>query len=78
MTAYRKIKAAMHEAGIDGIRATPKGLRHAFGIVANQRGIQLNMVAKWLGHADIKTTAIYCDAVGFEERTVASRLWESE
>ncbi len=76
MTAYRKIKAVMKAAGIDGIKATPKGLRHAFGIVCNQKGIQLNMVQKWLGHADIKTTAIYSEAVGQEERNIAQRLWE--
>ncbi len=78
MTAYRKIKAVMREADIQGIKATPKGLRHALGIAANQKGIQLNMVAKWLGHADIKTTAIYSEAVGEEERNVASRLWEGD
>ena len=76
MTAYRKIKAVMETAGIGGIKATPKGLRHAFGIAANQKGIQLNMVQKWLGHTDIKTTAIYSEAVGLEERNVAQRLWE--
>lgn len=78
MTAYRKVKAVMQTAGIFGTRATSKGLRHAFGIAANQKGIQLNMVQKWLGHADIKTTAIYCEAIGLEERNVASRLWEDE
>ena len=36
------------------------------------------MVAKWLGHADIKTTAIYSEAVGEEERNVARRLWEGD
>lgn len=76
MTAYRKITAVMESAGIDGIKATPKGLRHAFGIICNQKGIQLNMVQKWLGHADLKTTAIYSEAVGQEERNVAQRLWE--
>ena len=68
----------MKRAGIDGIKGTAKGLRHAFGIAANQRGIQLNRVQKWLGHADIKTTAIYSEAIGQEERNVASRLWEDE
>ncbi len=91
MTAYRKIKAVMKAAGIDGIKATPKGLRHAFGIIC-KKGIQLNcaegvrsfrriaprMVQKWLGHADIKTTAIYSEAVGQEERNVAQRLWEED
>ncbi len=76
MTAYRKIKVVMQAASIGGIKATPKGLRHAFGIAANQKGIQLNMVQKWLGHTDIKTTAIYSEAVGLEERNVAGRLWE--
>lgn len=78
MTAYRKVKAVMKEAGISGVKATPRGLRHAFGIACNQKGIQLNMVQKWLGHADIRTTAIYSDAVGQEERNVAKRLWEDE
>jgi integrase len=64
MTAYRKIKSVMEAAGLSGIKATPRGLRHAFGIACNQKGIQLNMVQKWLGHADIRTTAIYSDAVG--------------
>lgn len=76
MTAYRKIKAVMKAAQLDGIKATPKGLRHAFGIAANQKQIQLNMVQKWLGHADIKTTAIYSEAIGQEERNLAKRLWE--
>jgi len=76
MTAYRKIKVVMEAASIGGIKATPKGLRHAFGIAANQKGIQLNMVQKWLGHTDIKTTAIYSEAVGLEERNVAQRMWE--
>ena len=88
MTAYRKVKAVMAAAGLDGVKATPKGLRHAFGVACNQKGVQLNgkpkacvafcMAQKWLGHADIRTTAIYSDAVGQEERNVAERLWEDE
>lgn len=78
MTAYRKIKGIMAKAGIEGMKATPKGLRHAFGISASQKGIPLNMVQKWLGHADIKTTAIYSEAVGVEERNLAQRLWEDD
>ncbi len=78
MTAYRKVKAVMEVAGLDGVKATPKGLRHAFGIACNQKGVQLNMAQRWLGHADIRTTAIYSEAVGQEERNVAQRLWEDE
>jgi site-specific recombinase XerD len=36
------------------------------------------MVQKWLGHSDIRTTVIYSNAVGKEERNVAQRLWEDE
>src|SRR3954447_10470653 len=40
-----------------------KGLRHGFGVQAVSRGIALNMVQKWLGHAQLTTTAIYANAV---------------
>ncbi len=75
-TAWRRIKEVMDAAGLEGIKATPKGLRHAFGIACNQKKVQLNMAQKWLGHANIKTTAIYSNAVGEEERKIAERLWE--
>jgi hypothetical protein len=39
------------------------------------KGIALNMVQKWLGHAQLTTTAIYADAVGEEEQNIAARMW---
>ncbi|WP_239021567.1 hypothetical protein [Novacetimonas cocois] len=36
----------------------------------------LNMVQKWLGHAQLSTTAIYADAVGAEEQDIARKMWE--
>lgn len=75
MTGYRRICEVMSAAGIKGDYATPKGLRHAFGINAIQSGVPLNLVQRWLGHADIKTTAIYTSAMGDEERTIAERMW---
>lgn len=66
----------MELAGVKGLHSTAKGLRHGFGVACVQKKIPLNMVQKWLGHADIKTTAIYADAVGEEERDIARRLWE--
>jgi len=76
MTGWRKIKEIMLLAKIEGPQATPKGLRHGFGVyaIANCE-IPLNMVQKWLGHAEIKTTAIYANAVGREEREIANRMW---
>jgi integrase len=75
VTAWRRVAAVMDRAGLDGPQATPKGLRHSFGVQAVSVGIPLNMVQKWLGHAQLSTTAIYADAVGAEEQAIASRMW---
>jgi integrase/recombinase XerD len=44
-------------------------------VQAVSRGIALNMVRKWLGHAQLTTTAIYANTVGEEEQNVAARMW---
>lgn len=74
--AWRHIKVIMADAGIvAGARATPRGLRHGFGVAAVSAGVPLNLVQRWLGHAQISTTAIYADVMGPEERTLAARMW---
>lgn len=76
VTAWTKVKQIMDAAEIaDGAHKTPKGLRHAYGIHATRSGAPLNMLQKWLGHADMKTTAVYADAIGAEEREIAGRMW---
>jgi integrase len=35
----------------------------------------LDLVQKWLGHAQLTTTALYADAVGVEEKNIARRMW---
>lgn len=77
MTAYRRVLEVMQSAGIRGRYATPRGLRHGFGVRAIQAKIPLTLVQRWLGHADIKTTAIYTAAMGEEERLIASQMWET-
>ncbi len=75
-TAWRRVKEIMELAGLgEGPHVSPKGLRHGFGVAAVSAGIPLNMVQKWLGHAQLSTTAIYADAVGTEEKNIASRMW---
>jgi len=75
--AWRYVKGVMAEAGIvSGARATPRGLRHGFGVAAVSAGVPLNLVQRWLGHAQISTTAIYADVMGPEERTLAARMWQ--
>lgn len=75
MTAYRRIRKVMDAADLNGMHAMPKGLRHCFGVTAIQSQVPLNMVQRWLGHADMRTTAIYAGAVGPEERSIAARMW---
>lgn len=77
--AWRLIKAVMRAAGIaEGPHATPKGLRHAFGLHAIRSGVPLNLVQRWLGHASLATTSIYLQAVGIEEREFAARMWQAD
>ena len=75
MTGWRAVHTAMAAAGLDGLHASPKGLRHGFGVAAVSAGIPLNLVQKWLGHAQLTTTAIYANAVGAEEKDIARRMW---
>jgi integrase/recombinase XerD len=74
--AWQLVKGIMRTADIPpGPHATPKGLRHSFGIHAIRSGVPLNLVQRWLGHASMTTTAIYLEAMGEEEREIAARMW---
>lgn len=75
VTAWRYVKAVMQAAEIRGTQASPKGLRHGFGVAAVQARIPLNLVQRWLGHAQLSTTAIYAEAIGQEEHDIAARMW---
>ena len=66
----------MADAELKGTHASSKGLQYFCGVQAVNAGIPLNMVQKWLGHAQLSTTAIYADAVGAEEQQIASKMWD--
>lgn len=74
-TTWWQVAAVLDAAGIAGPQASPKDLRHGFGVQAVSAGIPLNLVQKWLGHAQLSTTAIYADAVGAEEQAIMARMW---
>jgi integrase/recombinase XerD len=76
-TAWRRVKAVMEAAAIVGTSAMPKGLRHGFGVSAFQSNVPPHLVQKWLGHASLRTTAIYGDVTGPDERVFAARMWRS-
>ena len=76
-TAWQNVKLLMQEVGVPASCSMPKALRHAFGVEGTtEANVPLNMMQKWLGHARIETTAIYANAVGKEERTIAGRMWK--
>ena len=75
MIGWRAVHVVAQAAGLDGPHASPKGLRHGVGVAAVSAGIPLNLAQKWLGHAQLTTTAIYANAVGAEEQDIARRMW---
>ncbi|MEJ0019689.1 MAG: site-specific integrase [Acetobacteraceae bacterium] len=75
--AWMRVKEAMAAAHVLGPQASPKGLRHSFGVTALQAGVPINLVRRWLGHSRLTTTEIYTDAIGPEERAIAKRLWKT-
>jgi integrase/recombinase XerD len=75
-TAWRQVKHVMAAARIVGSPAMPKGLRHGFGVSAFQASVPPHLVQRWLGHATLRTTAIYGDVVGPDERAFAARMWK--
>ncbi len=74
--AWRRVKLAMRCAAIDGSAASPKGLRHHFGLMAATARVPPSLIQRWMGHAKLETTMIYLDAVGGEERGFAERMWK--
>jgi integrase len=74
-TAWRRVKDIMAAANITGTPAMPKGLRHGFGVNAFQSNVPPHLVQRWLGHASLRTTAIYADVIGPDERAFAARMW---
>lgn len=73
--AWQLVKGVMSAARVYRLPASPRGLRHAYGVHAVLSGVPLPLVQKWLGHADISTTAIYTNVLGPEEREIAARMW---
>lgn len=72
---WKHVKAVMNAAEIEGVQATPKGLRHGFGVRAIQTTRNPRLVQKWLGHTTLEMTMIYMDVIDQEERAAALQMW---
>jgi integrase len=70
------VRTVMKAAKIAGPHATPKSLRHGFGIKAVTCGVPLNTLQQLFGHAQLSTTSIYADAMGPEKRQLVERMWQ--
>ncbi len=53
-----------------GPQASPEGPGHGFKVQAVGVRVPLDLVQKWLGHAQLPINAIYADAVGAEEQSI--------
>ncbi len=74
-TAYLTVKKVMEQANIVGIQASPKGLRHGFGVACVIKNVSISRIAKWMGHGDIRTSLIYLDISGDEDLALMQRTW---
>lgn len=74
-TAWRQVHESLIACGLVGARAMPKALRHGFAVAAFQAGVPPHLVQKWMGHASMRTTAIYGDVSGPDERMFAEKMW---
>lgn len=77
-TGWKRTKHVMQHAGITGVRACAKGLRHSFGVLAALQGVPETRIKTWLGHESLTTTEIYMNVVGAEDRMLASRMWGAD
>ena len=73
--ATKHVWAVMEDADISGDHATPKGLRHGFGVRMAIQTRNPRLVQKLLGHSNLETTAIYMDLVGDEARAEVVGAW---
>lgn len=76
VTGWASIKKVMKKAEIEGIQATPKGLRHSFAIAHQEMGTPEHMIQRWLGWASPAMLSVYGKALGKEERNLARKLWD--
>jgi hypothetical protein len=73
-------RMALREGRHGGGRHRRHG-RHAEGVTARLRSERLSsnvpphLVQRWPGHPSLRTTAIYGDVMGPEERAIATRMW---
>lgn len=73
--ALKIVQSVMTAAGIYGVRATGRGLRHSFAVRKVMKSNTLNVIQDWLGHKNISMTTIYTAVNSRDARRIARRGW---
>ena len=55
-------RAALRDPSLRRLRVSPHTIRHTTAMHLLQSGIDLSVIAMWLGHESLETTQIYLDA----------------
>lgn len=58
-TTSRWLNRLMTQAGIAGPQASFRGLRHAFALEALKSGVDIKMLATWMGYEDHESLSVY-------------------
>lgn len=74
-TAKNYVSAVMKAAGIEGRKASSRGLRHSMGVMLALDKTPANVIQDILGHKAIKNTMIYLQVVGDDRRSMISNVW---
>lgn len=79
-TMYRMIKNTMAKAGIAGDMASPKGLRHSYGVnmVTAKKSMPIHVLSRLMGHSNTMITEIYLEVVGEEYSEIVNNAWGSQ
>ena len=73
--ASKHVYSVLEAADISGAHASPKGLRHGFGVRVAMATRNPRLVQRMLGHANLETSAIYMDVLGAEARDEMALTW---
>jgi len=74
-TGWRWVKTNLNAVGISGVKASPRGMRHGFGVACALSGIPLTTIQIWMGHKRLETTQIYLEVMGEEALTLIRQTW---
>jgi site-specific recombinase XerD len=69
------IKKVMVAAGISGIKASSRGLRHSMGVMLALEKVPVNVIQDILGNKFPESTQIYLQVLGEDRRRLIARVW---